>query len=306
MASTSLLQRVKARAPGKQERREWLQGYLFASPFIIGFFVFTVYPILYALYLAFHSWDLLSAPRFVGFDNIVRLLTEPNAKLSLYNTAFYTLFAVPIQIVISFVLALALSQKLRFRVLYRAGFYMPIIVPLVASAVVWQRVFHPEYGILNETLGWFGIPPQAWLFERDLAKPAFIFMSFWMIGRQMVIFIAGLGNIPESLLEAASIDGAGPLRRLWTVVVPLMTPLILFNTVVAVINSFQIFIPALIMTEGGPENATLFSVLYIYRQGFEFFNMGYAAALAWELFVLVIGFTIAQFYLSRRWVYYEN
>ncbi|MEM8533323.1 MAG: sugar ABC transporter permease [Chloroflexota bacterium] len=306
MASTSLLQRFKARAPGKQERREWLQGYLFASPFIIGFVVFTAYPILYALYLAFHSWDLLSPPSFVGIDNFVRLFTEPNAKLSLYNTAFYTIFAVPIQIVISFVLALALTQKLRLRVLYRAGFYMPIIVPLVASAVVWQRVFHPEYGILNETLGWFGIPPQAWLFDSELAKPAFIFMSFWMIGRQMVIFIAGMGNIPESLLEAASIDGAGPFRRLWTVVVPLMTPLILFNTVIAVINSFQIFIPALIMTEGGPENATLFSVLYIYRQGFEFFNMGYAAALAWELFVLVIGFTIAQFYLSRRWVYYEN
>jgi multiple sugar transport system permease protein len=189
---------------------------------------------------------------------------------------------------------------------YRAGFYLPIIVPLVASAVVWQRVFHPEFGILNEVLGWFGVEPKAWLFDPDLAKPAFILMSFWMIGRQMVIFIAGLGNIPVSLHEAASIDGANPLTRLFKITIPMMTPLIFYNMVIAVVNSFQIFIPSLIMTDGGPENATLFSVLYIYRQGFSYFNMGYAAALAWELFVIVVGFTIAQFVISQRWVYYEQ
>jgi multiple sugar transport system permease protein len=261
---------------------------------------------LHSIYLMFFSWDLLSPPRFVGFANIIRLFEDPKARLSLYNSAFYTFIAVPIQLVISFSLALALTQRIRFRDVYRAGFYMPIIVPLVASAVVWQRVFHPEYGIMNEMLGWFGIPPRAWLFEPALAKPAFIIMSFWMIGRQMVIFIAGLGNIPQTLTEAASLDGASAFRRLTSVTIPLMTPLIFYNMVIAIVNSFQSFVPAQIMTDGGPENATLFAVLYIYRQGFQNFNMGYASALAWEFFIIVVGFTIAQFYLSKRWVYYED
>jgi multiple sugar transport system permease protein len=260
----------------------------------------------YAIWLSFHRWNLIGEPRFVGLDNYIRALTHPTALLSLYNSAFYTVFAVPLQIVLSFTLALALTQAIRFRDLYRAGFYLPIIVPLVASAVVWQRVFHQEFGILNEALGWLGIPPVNWLYSPDMAKPAFIIMSLWMIGRQMVIFIAGLGNIPQSLLEAASIDGAGPMRRLFSVIIPLMTPLIFYNCVIAVVNSFQIFIPALIMTDGGPENATLFAVLNIYREGFQFFNMGYAAALSWELFVIVIGFTIAQFTIGQKWVYYSD
>ena len=144
--------------------------------------------------------------------NIQRALTDDLALKSLYNSAIYTIFAVPVQLVISFTLALALTQKIKLRSLYRAGFYLPIIIPIVATAVVWQRVFHPDFGILNEVIGWFGIPPQKWLLEPELAKPAFIFMSFWMIGRQMVIFIAGLGNIPLQLLEAAQIDGAGRLQ----------------------------------------------------------------------------------------------
>lgn len=306
MATTGVSERARPRRRLSLEHREWIAGYLFAAPFIIGFLVFIAYPMAYSIYLVFQKWDLISPAKFVGFDNIVKLFTDPKASLSLYNTAYYTILAVPVQIIISFLLALALSRPLFFRNLYRAGFYMPIILPLVASAIVWQRVFHPEYGILNQALGWFGIPPQPWLFTKDQAKLAFVIMSFSMIGRQMVIFIAGLANIPESVLEAASIDGASPVRRLFSIVVPLMTPLILYNAVIAVINSFQIFIPALIMTQGGPEDATLFSVLYIYRQGFEYFNMGYAAALAWELFVIVIGFTIAQFWISRKLVYYES
>jgi len=286
--------------------REWAAGYFFASPFIIGFLLFTAYPMLYSIWLSFQKWDLLTPPKYIGFDNFVRMIKDPLANLGLYNSAYYTFLAVPIQLIISFALALALTQPIRFRDLYRAGFYMPIIVPLVASAVVWQRVFHPEYGILNEVLAWFGIPAQAWLFKPELAKPAFILMSFWMVGRQMVIFIAGLGGIPESLYEAASLDGAGWWTKLFNVTIPLMTPLIFYNMIIAIINSFQTFVPALIMTDGGPENSTLFVVLNIYRNGFQFFNMGYASALAWELFVIVIGLTIVQFYVSSRWVYYES
>jgi multiple sugar transport system permease protein len=303
VAANSLLRFSR---PSKGTLREWLSGYLFASPFVIGFFLFTAYPMAYSIWLAFHKWDLLSKPKFIGLENFTRMFQDPVANLSLYNSAYYTIFAVPIQLFISFALALALTQAIKFRDVYRAGFYLPIIVPLVASAVVWQRVFHPEFGILNGFLGWFGIEPRRWLFDPGLAKPAFILMSFWMIGRQMVIFIAGLGNIPQSLHEAASIDGAGPVRRLVSITIPMMTPLIFYNMVIGVVNSFQTFIPALIMTDGGPENATLFAVLNIYRQGFQYFNMGYAAALAWELFVIVVGFTIAQFFISQRWVYYER
>lgn len=305
MASLTLSS-PRQRSPSKKTLREWLDGYLFASPFIIGFVVFIAFPMLYSVYLIFYDWDLLSPPRFVGAQNIVKMFKDAKANLSLYNSAYYTVFAVPLQLIISFTLALALTQKIRFRDFYRAGFYMPIIVPLVASAVVWQRVFHPEYGILNEVLGWLGIAPRPWLFDPQLAKPAFIFMSLWMIGRQMVIFIAGLGNIPDSLKEAASLDGAGAWGRLRHVVLPLMTPLIFFNTIIAIINSFQTFANAMIMTEGGPEDATLFAVLNVYRNAFQYFRMGYASALAWELFLIMVGFTIAQFYVSRRWVYYEE
>lgn len=292
--------------PSRFQVREWLDGYLFAAPFLIGFTVFVAFPMLYSIWLMFQKWDLLSPPVFVGFKNIKLAFTDDLALKSLYNSAFYTFIAVPFQLVISFSLALALTQKIKVKSLYRAGFYLPIIIPVVATAVVWQRVFHPDFGILNEALGWFGISPKGWLLDADLAKPAFIFMSFWMIGRQMVIFIAGLGNIPTSLLEAAQIDGAGKLRSILNITIPLMTPLIFYNMVIAIINSFQTFVPSLIMTDGGPENSTLFVVLNIYRNGFQFFNMGYASALAWQLFIIVVGFTIVQFTISNRWVYYES
>lgn len=302
----TLIQTLKHARTKRANMRQWLEGYLFTSPFIIGLIVFTAYPMAYAVWLSFQNWNLIGAPKYAGFDNYIKAFTNETALLSLFNSAYYTFFAVPLQLIISFLLALALTQSIRFRDFYRAGFYLPIIVPLVASAVVWQRMFHPEFGVVNDVLGWFGISPQPWLVDRDLVKPAFIFMSLWMIGRQMVIFIAGLGNIPKSLIEAASLDGAGGLRQLFSITIPMMTPLIFYNAVIAIINSFQAFVPALIMTEGGPENATLFSVLNIYQQGFQFFNYGYAAALSWELFVIIVGFTIAQFIASTRWVYYED
>jgi multiple sugar transport system permease protein len=304
--ATIELSRRRFQLPSRAVLNEWLSGYLFASPFIIGFLVFIAFPMLYSVWLAFQRWNLLGDPQYIGFANIIKMFTAERANLSLWNSAFYTIFAVPIQLAIAFILALALTQKIKFRDIYRSGFYLPIIIPLVAWSVVWQRVLHPEFGILNEALGWIGIPAQPWLFDPPLAKPAFIFMSFWMIGRMMVIFIAGLGNIPPSLMEAASLDGAGYLRRLWNVTIPLMSPLIFFNGVMALINSFQTFIPAKIITDGGPENATLFAVLNIYNEGFKFFNMGYAAALAWEFFIIVLVITLVQFYLSKKWVYYED
>lgn len=285
---------------------ESLAGYLFASPFILGFLIFFAFPMVYSAWLVFQDWDLLSPPRYAGLKNIVKLVEDPLAGLSLWNSAYYTVIAVPIQLLISFSLALALTQPVLFREFYRAVFYLPIIVPLVAWAVVWQRMFHIDYGMFNIALSWLGFEPKAWLSTTTLSKPAMIIMSLWYIGRQMVIFIAGLTAIPPTLLEAASIDGANGFRRIVSVVVPLMTPFIFYNMVIAIVNSFQSFVPAAIMTEGGPENSTLFAVYYIWRQGFQFFNMGYASTLAWEFFIIVVGFTVAQFYISRRWVYYES
>lgn len=305
MATTSLT-RPRFNRPNRRVLKEWATGYLFASPFILGFLIFVAFPMVYSIWLGMHQANLIGNSQFVGLRNFIRMFSDERANLSLYNSAYYTIFAVPLQLVISFLLALALTQAIKFRDLYRSGFYLPIIVPLVAWSVVWQRVLHPEYGILNEFLGWFGVPPQPWLFDPALAKPAFIFMSLWMIGRQMVIFIAGLGNIPPALMEAASLDGAGPFKRLWYITIPLMSPLIFFNGVMAVINSFQSFIPAKIMTDGGPESSTLFAVLNIYNQGFVFSNIGYAAALAWEFFVIVMIITYIQFRMSKNWVYYED
>ncbi|MBX7212894.1 MAG: sugar ABC transporter permease [Thermoflexales bacterium] len=294
------------RRPSRAELRQWLDGYLFALPFLIGFIVFFLFPMVYSAWLAFQKWDLIGSPEFVGLKNITRALSDELATKSLYNSAYYTVIAVPLQLILAFLIALALTQNIKFKALYRAGFYMPIIIPVVATAVVWQRVFHPDSGIINNLLAIFGVPAQRWLSDPDMSKPAFIFMSLWSIGRMMVIFIAGLGNIPTSLLEAASIDGAGKLRQTLSITVPLMTPLILYNSIIALINSFQTWVPADIMTEGGPENSTLFVVLNIYRQGFKFFNMGYASALAWELFAIVMGLTLVQFISSRKWVYYEQ
>ncbi|MEM7531318.1 MAG: sugar ABC transporter permease [Chloroflexota bacterium] len=305
MAASASIQARPARRSSLL-RNEVLAGYLFASPFIVGFLVFFAFPMVYSLYLSFNKWDLLTPPRFVGFAQFTKMFGDSIANLSLYNSAFYTILAVPVQLVISFSLAMLLTQAIKGRDFYRAAFYLPIIVPLVAWSVVWQRMFHVEFGIFNIALNWVGIESQEWLFDADLAKPAMVIMSFWYIGRQMVIFIAGLGSIPDSMLEAASIDGAGPLRRLRHIVLPLMTPFIFYNMVIAIINSFQSFIPAIIMTNGGPQNATLFAVLNIYRNGFEFFKMGYASALAWEFFVIVVMFTIAQFFISQRWVHYES
>ena len=298
--------KARFKLPPKATLSEWIAGYLFASPFIIGFLVFTAFPMGYSIWLAFHKWDLLTPPRFVGFENIVKMFQDPVANLSLYNSAFYTIFAVPIQLVISFTIALALTQNLKFRDFYRAGFYLPIIVPLVASAVVWQRVFHFEYGILNEALGWFGVPAQKWLFDPPLAKPAFIFMSFWMIGRQMVIFIAGLGNIPKSMYEAASLDGAGTVGQLFRITIPMITPTIFFNLVLGFIGSFQVFGMAFVATGGGPAYATYFYALHLYQTAFRSFDMGYGSALAWILFVALVVLTFVQMLLSGRWVYYAS
>ena len=287
-------------------RREIIEGYLFAAPFLIGFLVFVAFPMGWALVLNFQRYNLLAPPRWVGMDNVTQVMADPKVWQSLWNTAYYAFTSVPLQLALAFGCAVLLNQPIRGRNFYRTALYMPVIVPIVVSAFIWQRAYHPDFGIVNEVIGWFGFAPRAWLFEPALAIPAFVFMRIWVMGTQMVIFLAGLQNVPHALLEAAALDGAGPWRKFRHVTVPILTPVIFFNLIVGVIGNFQVFASALIMTKGGPQDATLFMVLYIYRNAFEYSKIGYAAAVSWVLFVVIILLTIVQFRFSGRWVYYEN
>lgn len=287
-------------------RREIFEGYLFAAPFILGFLVFIAFPMGWALVLNFQKYNLLAPPAFVGLENVNRALSDPKVRLSLWNTAYFALVSVPLQLLLAFGCAVLLNQPLAGRNFYRTALYLPVVVPIVVSAFIWQRAYHPEFGIINEALKWIGLAPRAWLFEPALALPALIFMRIWVMGTQMVIFLAGLQNVPASLLEAASLDGAGAWGKFRNVVVPILTPVIFFNLIVGIIGNFQVFAPALIMTKGGPEDATLFMVLYIYRNAFEYSRIGYAATLSWVLFLVIVLLTIVQFQLSGRWVYYET
>ncbi len=299
-AATSRRQR-----PSGMRLREWRDGWLFAMPFILGVLVWWAGPMLYSLFLVVNDWDMLSPPQFIGLGNLQRMVTDPFVAKSLWNTAYYTIVGVPLQLAVAFSLALALNQKLRGQAIFRTIFYIPTIVPAVASAVVWTQVFNPDYGMLNNLLQRFGMEKVMWLWDPRLAKPAFILMSLWTVGAQMVIFLAALQGVPEELMEAAQIDGAGVWSRFRNITVPMISPTILFNFVVSIIGSFQVFTAAFIMTNGGPQDATLFMVLYVYQNGFQLYKMGYAATLAWLLFWIIMVFTFFQFRLAGRWVYYE-
>lgn len=287
-------------------RRDLRDGLLFASPFILGVLLLWLGPMLYSLYLVTQDWNLIRPPRYVGMRNFERLFSDPLVRKSLVNTAFFTFIGVPLQLTVAFLLALMLNQNVRGRGIYRTLYYLPAITPAVASAIVWVQILNPEFGVLNALLGMFGIGPIKWLFNPTYAKPALILMSLWFVGPQMIIFLAGLQSVPQQLLDAASIDGANAWGRFWHVTVPIVSPVILFNMIIGIIGSFQVFSSAFIMTGGGPRDATLFLVLYIYRNAFQFFRMGYAAALSWMLFAIIMVFTGLQFLVANRWVYYAG
>jgi len=288
-------------------RQEAIDGYLCILPWVVGFVIFTAGPMLASGYLAFTQYDIAFAPKFIGLANFQQLLFgDPLFWLSLYNTAYFTFLFVPLHLLFALIAALALNLRVRGISVYRLIFYIPSITPTVASAFLWMWIFNPDYGLANAVLGIAGLPPQKWLFSETLAKPSFIILSLWGLGSAMIIFLAGLQAVPESLHEAAAIDGAGVLGRFWHVTLPMLTPVIFFNLVIGIIGSFQIFTTAFIATQGGPDNATLFYVLYLYNQGFQFLHMGYASALAWVLFLIILGFTFVQVQVSNRWVYYEG
>lgn len=288
-------------------KKDWLIAYLFLSPWFIGFIVFTAGPFIASLLLSFTSWDLLGPSKWVGIDNYTRIFTnDPRFTKTLINTGYYVLFHVPGANLIAFLLAVLLNQRLRGISIFRTIFYLPTVTSGVASAVLWMWIFNSNYGLVNTMLAEIGIQGPKWLYSTEWSMPALIIMSFWSIGSPMIIYLAGLNGVPQHLIEACEIDGGNWWTKLTNVTIPMITPSIFYNVVMAIIGSFQVFTAAFVMTNGGPAESTLFYVLYLYWQAFRDLNMGYASGLAWILFLIIMLFTVLQFTLAKRWVYYEG
>jgi multiple sugar transport system permease protein len=291
-----------------RQRRQALEGYLFISPWLIGFLTFTLGAMLFSLWMSFQKWNLVQPPQFVGFGNYQKALTrDPLYWKCLLNTAYYAFVSVPLRIAVALLLAVLLNQPVRGLAFFRTLFYLPSVVTGVATAFLWMLLLNPDVGGINFVLRKMGMAnPPGWLTSEVWAMPGLILMSLWSVGQMMLIFLAGLQSVPEELLEAAQIDGAGAWHRFRHVTLPLLTPAILFNLVISLIVGFQVFTQTFVMTNGGPADATLTYVLYLYRNAFEFFKMGYASALAWMLFFLILGLTALIFRSTPLWVHYEG
>lgn len=289
-----------------QGGRRTLIGYSFILPFILGFLFWFLIPAGTAAWLSFHDWNMIRAPKFVWFENFTRLFSDRLFWQALKVTLIYSAVSVPLRLVIGFLVAVLLNTKVKGMPFFRTIFYLPSIVPAVANAVLWAWILNSEFGLLNAGLSLLGISKIRWLQEPELALPALILMSLWTIGGSMVIYLAGLQGIPDVFYEAAEIDGAGAWPKFWNITIPLMGPIILFNLVMGIIGSFQVFTAGFLITDGGPQNATLFYVLYMYQTAFERLRMGYAAALAWVLFAIILALTYIVFKWFGAQVYYEE
>ncbi|MCB0082644.1 MAG: sugar ABC transporter permease [Caldilineaceae bacterium] len=283
-----------------------MTGYLFISPFILGFLLWFLIPALTAVWLTFTDWNLIRPPRYVGLDNILQLGRDTLFWQSLKVTTIFTLASVPVGLVVSFLLALLMNTRVRGISLFRTIYYLPSIVPAVASAVLWAWIFNTDFGLANVVLTALGLPKIQWLQDPSWALPALIIMSLWGLGATMVIYLAGLQGIPAVFYEAAEIDGAGRWAQLRHITIPLMSPVIFFNLIIGIIGTFQVFTAGFLITDGGPQNSTLFYVLYLYRNGFEFLKMGYSAALAWVLFFIIMALTLFVFKYVGGLVHYED
>jgi multiple sugar transport system permease protein len=291
-------------------QREEIMAYILISPWLIGFLLFMLGPMLASLVLSFFDTNMFTY-EFVGIKNYSTLFLFDSTKslfwISLYNTAYYTLFSLPLTIGVGFFIALMLNQKISGLSMYRVLYYMPAIIPLIAASMVWLYLFQPDFGVINWFLSLFGIEGSRWLFDPKIAKLVFVFMSVWGAGGNMLIFLAGLQGIPTELYEAATIDGANAVRRLRYITLPMISPTLFFVLITSIIGSFQIFTNVYVMSggTGGPANSTMMYVLHLYLVAFRQYRMGYASALAWVLFIILLIFTLLIFKSSSIWVYYE-
>ena len=289
------------------QQREALYGWLFALPAIIGLVVFDVGPMAASVLISFTEWNGVTPPQWVGLANYEEILFRDELfMLSMRITTIFAFVSIPLNLVTGFLLALLLNQKIRGQSLMRTLYYLPSIVPLVAVAALWRWIFLKRFGLLDIGLAMMGIQAPDWLGDPNWVLPAFIVMGLWGVGGGMLINLAGLQAIPTDLYDAASIDGANALQRLLNVTIPMMTPLILFNLVMGIIGGLQVFVVAFVMTGGGPSNASLFYMLHLYRNAFEYFRLGYGSSLALILFLYIIVLSTLVFRSSTAWVYYEG
>ncbi len=285
-----------------------IHGILFTAPAVIGFIALTLVPMIVSLFLSFTDYSGFNMPKFTGLANYQKMFSGEDLFFykSLKATAYYTLLSVPASIIFSFAIALLLNSNIKFRAFFRTVFYIPTIVPAVATAVIWLWILNPDFGLVNTLLMKLGLPVSSWLFDEKSVIPTIVLIGLWGTGGTMVIFLAGLQDIPRHYYEAIDVDGGNSFHKLFNITVPLMTPTIFFNAIMAIIGSFQIFTQAYIMTNGGPNDASLFFVFYLYREAFQRSNMGYASALAWILFIIIVVFSAIILRTQNKWVYYEG
>jgi multiple sugar transport system permease protein len=299
--------------PGRiaSRRREAVAALLFISPWLVGFLVFTAWPVIYSGYLSLTDYDVINNPNFIGFDNYVAMFEDPKIGLSLGNTFIFVVLSVPLHILVSLALALLLLRAARATGFFRTVFFLPKMTPAVAVGVLFLLIFNGQNGLINRVLGFFGVQGPYWTTDPFWVKPGLVLISLWTIGSSIVILLAALKNVPVELYESARIDGANFWQQTTRITVPMISSTIFFLAIINTIYGFQIFTEAYTAFFGSgnttySNDAALFYVIYLFRQGFEFLHMGYASAMAWLLFVVIMVFTVAQFALSRRVVYYEG
>ncbi|MDY8045815.1 sugar ABC transporter permease [Paenibacillus polymyxa] len=285
--------------------RNW--GLLFALPAILGLMIFTIGPIAASFVFSLTDWTIGGQMTFIGLDNYRTILTEDATfSQSMFVTTYYALGSVPLGLAAAFTIALLLNQKVKGLSVFRTIYYLPTIVPSIANTMLWLWMFNPDFGLLNSLLEGVGLPGSKWIYDENTAIPSLIMMSTWGIGNTVIIFLAGLQSVPTHLYEAAEVDGGNRWHKFFHITIPSMTPTIFFNLVMSLISTFQAFNQAYVMTNGGPNNSTLFYVFYLWRTAFTETKIGYASALAWILFFVIMVLTFLIFSTSKKWVHYEG
>jgi multiple sugar transport system permease protein len=298
--------RVKGRKGSRALASERRWGMAFAMPAIVGFLGFALFPMLFSLAMSFTDWTIVGRPHFVGVETYRTVLADPLLGRSLWASTYYTLGSVPAVLVTAMGVALLLNTRVRGLAAWRTIFYLPSIVPGVASSILWLWLYNPDFGLLNLVLKRLGLPKLDWIFGESTAMPSLILMSAWGMGNMMVVFLAGLQSVPQHLYEALEVDGGGPWHKFLHVTLPMVSPIVFFNAVMATIGALQVFTQAYIMTNGGPNYATHFLVYMLFRRAFTYGQMGQASALAWLIFGIIVVLTALIFRSSRWWVYYEG
>ena len=292
----------------KRAKKEAMIGILFAMPAILGFLIFTLGPMLVSLYLSFTNYEIINKPEFIGFKNYIDLFngTDQFFYKALLATLYYVVLAVPLGVMFHFGVALLMNKNIKGKGLFRALYYIPSVIPIAASCTIWMWLYNPNLGLINYILRILHLPTSKWLGSEQSVIPAIAIIAIWMAGNTMVVFLAGLQDVPTELYEAVEVDGGNALHKFLNVTLPMMTPTIFFNLIMGIINGFQVFVQPLIMTDGGPNNSSLFYGLYLFRQAFQFSKIGSSCAIGWVLFIIIMIISAILFKTSNGWVFYSG